>query len=268
MPLLQLDDEVFYWALLPVFLITLCSAIIRQALNMLSVLESGASGVPVMLQNFGEVHGSNVVSVSRMTRAAGKALAPASLSQRKAYYIGLDDDGKLFRPPQSSAPEQPAMPKMDPTQMLGGMKYKFISLILDAGLAYLINYLFSECVVAKMPFPLADSFKPILQRGVLVQDLDAGYISALSWYFLILFSSGSYTHILNYITGLSTTGPSILETMNPMMAMGAANPMPMGQFDSAKQFQQEADHWKLLGSQDIFLENVEQIALSALHGRS
>ena len=39
----------------------------------------------------------------------------------------------------------------------------------------------------KLPFPLTDGFKSMLQNGVMTPDLNVRYVSAISWYFVNLF---------------------------------------------------------------------------------
>lgn len=161
--------------------------------------------------------------------------------------------------------------------MTGMMKYNFAFLALNGGLAYLISYLFSDSVVGKTPFPLTRTFKSILQRGVEVPNLDVSYISALSWYFLILFTANSYIYLILKLVSPSSIGagnlvrkgnhvfPAGLAEADPMlgMAMGGG-PSMGGGLDPAKAFGQEADNWRLLGETN-FLEDVENEALKAIN---
>ena len=58
-----------------------------------------------------------------------------------------------------------------------------LGVIMDRGK---VSY-FSGFVIAKVPFPLTPRFKMMLQQGINLQSLDPSYVSALSWYFLVMF---------------------------------------------------------------------------------
>lgn len=49
-----------------------------------------------------------------------------------------------------------------------------------------VNFFFAGSVVMKLPFPLTESFKSMLQSGVNTPDLSVRYVSAISWYFVNL----------------------------------------------------------------------------------
>jgi ER membrane protein complex subunit 3 len=50
-----------------------------------------------------------------------------------------------------------------------------------------VSYFFSGFILVRLPFPLGESFRSMVQQGVSVPGLDASYVSSLSWYFLTLF---------------------------------------------------------------------------------
>lgn len=50
-----------------------------------------------------------------------------------------------------------------------------------------VSYFFSGFILAKVPFPLTQKFRAMLQRGVDIHNLDVKYVSSLSLYFLVLF---------------------------------------------------------------------------------
>eukprot|EP01055_Gregarina_sp_Pseudo9_P004227 Gregarina_sp_Pseudo_9__4226@NODE_437_length_2833_cov_19_972799_g413_i0_p2_GENE_NODE_437_length_2833_cov_19_972799_g413_i0NODE_437_length_2833_cov_19_972799_g413_i0_p2_ORF_typecomplete_len304_score28_65EMC3_TMCO1/PF01956_16/1_5e03EMC3_TMCO1/PF01956_16/1_5e21_NODE_437_length_2833_cov_19_972799_g413_i019222719 len=246
------------------------ATLLRQCLSEL-MQKSGGGANPMMPGSGGpstlsELHTTNVVAVSKLTRAAASSFIPSSLLGRKRYYLGADEDGILCNPPAAGAnPLQNMMTKGDPSAMAGMMKYNVGFLILNGGLAYLISFLFSDSVVAKTPFPLTPTFKPLLQRGIEVNDLDTAYVSAISWYFLILFCSGSYSFLLNRALGSVRDSYNVLADLDPMMAMtmGGAGASPFAAAQPEKLFGEEADNWKLQ-AHTAFLPDIEVQALKAL----
>jgi ER membrane protein complex subunit 3 len=52
-----------------------------------------------------------------------------------------------------------------------------------------ISYFFSGFIIIKLPFPLTNSFKAMLQQGIAIDNLDPSYVSSLSWYFINLFGT-------------------------------------------------------------------------------
>ena len=78
-----------------------------------------------------------------------------------------------------------------------------------------VNYFFSGFVVAKVPFPLTQRFREMLQRGVDLQGLDVTYVSSLSWYFLNVFGING---LLQLALGEATT-VNDMQAQQQMMMM-------------------------------------------------
>lgn len=70
---------------------------------------------------------------------------------------------------------------MDPTKMMGGMKQNLAMIIPNMLQMGWVSYFFAGFVLVKLPFPLTERFKTMLQRGIMLKSLDVSYVSSLSW---------------------------------------------------------------------------------------
>lgn len=96
------------------------------------------------------------------------------------------------------------------------MKNQFGFLILNGGMGYLVSTLFSGLFVAYIPFPFSYSFKSMLQRGVEPEpNICTSFLSALSFYFIVLMGSGEIVNLFLSIIGFECTHNSQLDL--PMM---------------------------------------------------
>ncbi|CAN0061676.1 unnamed protein product [Choristocarpus tenellus] len=57
------------------------------------------------------------------------------------------------------------------------------------------SYFFEGFVLVRVPFPLTNRFKVMLQRGIALSTLDASYVSSTSWYFLVMFGIKSVLNL-------------------------------------------------------------------------
>ena len=75
----------------------------------------------------------------------------------------------------------------DPSAMSNMMKNNLGAMVPQMLTMAWVNFFFSGFIVARVPFPLTQRFRGMLQRGVDLPSLDVAYVSSLSWYFLNLF---------------------------------------------------------------------------------
>jgi len=182
---LVLDPDIRLWVFLPIVLITFLVGIVRHYVAMLL---SSQKKVELL-----QVQDSQAMIRARVLRENGKYLPEQSYQMRRAFFN--DEDTGYFKTQKRQATQQ--NPMTDPsmmTEMLKGNVTNVLPMILIGGW---INWTFSGFVTTKVPFPLTLRFKPMLQRGIELQSLDASWVSSALWYFLNVFGLRSiYTLVL------------------------------------------------------------------------
>lgn len=89
----------------------------------------------------------------------------------------------------NSKNEQEQLNPLDPSnnealmQMAKGNLLNYIPQTLIMGW---VNYFFAGFVIMKLPFPLTDGFKQMLQQGIMTPNLNVSYVLSISWYFVNL----------------------------------------------------------------------------------
>jgi len=182
---LVLDPAIRSWVFVPIIIITFLVGIVRHYISMLL---STTKKVELL-----QVQDSQAMIRARVLRENGKYLPEQSYQMRRHFFN--DEDTGYFKTQKRQA-QQPN-PMSDPnmmTEMLKGNVTNVLPMILIGGW---INWTFSGFVTSKVPFPLTLRFKPMLQRGIELQSLDASWVSSASWYFLNVFGLRSiYTLVL------------------------------------------------------------------------
>ena len=133
----------------------------------------------------------------------------------------------------STTPDAPPAPTQDPLAMVGMMKQNLVMIVPNMLLMGWITYFFSGFILVKLPFPLTDRFKQMLQRGVALGGLDVSYVSSLSWYFVNLFGlRGLFACVL----GSDSAGLDNAEVMAQQMqgGMGQMQVDPTKLYESGK----------------------------------
>lgn len=171
---------------------------------------------------------------ARLLRENGKYLTPQSFAMRKHFF---NDETTGYFKTQKRPPATPNSSAM----LTDLVKGNFINVLPMVVIGGWINWMFSGFVTTKVPFPLTLRFKPMLQRGVELQSLDASWVSSASWYFLNVFGLRNiYTLVLgenngecenysmiftwNFIINIAAADQT--QSMQDQMSLNAAGQMP------------------------------------------
>lgn len=75
----------------------------------------------------------------------------------------------------------------NPNQMTGMLKNN-VSMVLSNMIQLgWVNFFYKGFILSKVPFPLTQHFKGMLQNGIDIKTLDVQYVSSFSMYFIIMF---------------------------------------------------------------------------------
>ena len=127
--------------------------------------------------------------------ACNNLLTPRGFYMRK-HYLLKTNEGALWKR-ENDAPADPmeAMsagnPMMNPGNMTDMLKNNLFMTITTPLQFGFISYFFTGYLVGKVPFPLTQKFRDMLQKGVEIAAIDVKYVSALSLYFLTIFGFNS-----------------------------------------------------------------------------
>merc|ERR1711939_1000663 len=117
-----------------------------------------------------------------MLRMHYKYIPSSSFSGRREFII------KEYLTKGKKADPMDAMAQMqDPNMMQNMMKQNMVMIVPQMAMMGWVSYFFAGFIVGKIPFPLTDRFKSMLQRGVELSSLETGFVSSLSLYFLVMF---------------------------------------------------------------------------------
>lgn len=94
-------------------------------------------------------------------------------------------DGALHVPQDQQGGQAAAAAMFsDPNVAMDMMKKNLSMIIPQTAIFAWVNFFFSGFVAAKIPFPLTQKFRGLLQNGIDLSTVDVSYVSSRSWYFL------------------------------------------------------------------------------------
>lgn len=115
-----------------------------------------------------------------------------------------------------------------------------------------VNYFFAGFVIMKLPFPLTDGFKSMLQSGVATPDLNVRYVSSISWYFVNLFG-------LRPVYSLLAGDSAAEKIINQQLQQALPNIGGPGEPKADKIFKSEAENIQILTHRSIYEGIVDRV---------
>ncbi|KAG0544308.1 hypothetical protein BDA96_02G264300 [Sorghum bicolor] len=177
---LVLDTAIRDWVLIPLSVVMVLIGVLRYFVSKLMRSPPTSPSPDPKLVKEGQV-----VIRARNLRTNAQFIPGKAFKARKVYYTN-EENGLLHVPKEEAQKAQAAM-FSDPNMAMDMMK-KNLSMIVPQTLTFAwVNFFFSGFVAAKIPFPLTQRFRGMLQNGIDLSTVDVSYVSSRSWYFLNLF---------------------------------------------------------------------------------
>ncbi|ODV90959.1 hypothetical protein CANCADRAFT_113951 [Tortispora caseinolytica NRRL Y-17796] len=239
-----LDPQLSAWVLYPILYIMFLVGLLKNYLSLLLLDTPNPEPLELRQQQW-LLRGRNLI-------ANHCALSKTGISQRRLFLIAKFRQGHALKDRETK--DQKINPMSDPSgtqAMTTSLKGNIANMLPQTIVMTWVNYFFSGFVLFQLPFPLTYQFKSMLQTGIYTRDLDASWVSSISWYLLTLFGLKSFYNLLldSDITPMDTGSPaaSMANMMMPNMAPGE---------HPHKTFLADADSIALLDSKSV-LDNVE-----------
>jgi hypothetical protein len=163
---------------------------------------------------------------SQRFRAHASYLPKEAFKLRKKYFI-TQAFAEPIKPvegsPEAEKAAADATAQQDPLAMVGMMKQNMMTVLPNMLMMGWVSFFFSGFVLVKLPFPLTDRFKSMLQRGIFLNSLNVSYVSSLSWFFINLFGLRGVFSLVLGSENTAVDNPDAM--MQAQMQMGTAGMM-------------------------------------------
>ncbi|KAJ8601255.1 hypothetical protein CTAYLR_003267 [Chrysophaeum taylorii] len=226
---LLLDPAIRDWVVLPMVAIMVLMGLCRHYAQQL--LKSNQSLDPDEVR-----HKQTLMRCSRL-RNRGQFLPASSFHARKAYFL-TKETGILRQKVSKSG----LNPMANPLGMIDHVKGNMLYMLPNMVMMGIISYFFQGFVLVKVPFPLTNRFKVMLQRGVDLATLDVSYVSSLSWYFLVMFGLRGFFKIL---LGEDSDALDEARATQMQMGMGVGMGGGGGMFDAPAAYKHEREELEM-----------------------
>lgn len=184
-------------------------------------------------------------------------LTAPEVEARQAYYIeklnSTHFHAKVEDP--NAGPANPFNDLANNDALMHSAKGNLINYIPQTLIMGWVNYFFAGFVIMKLPFPLTEGFKSMLQSGVATPDLNPRYVSSISWYFVNLFG---LRPVYSLLMGNDAAEELISQQQQQQQLPQIGGP---GGTKAEKVFKAEAENIQILSLESVFDGIVERIIL-------
>lgn len=192
-------------------------------------------------------------------KAGSSVLNEKEFIMRQEYFIKTLNSDEFFAT-KPNANDTPANPLTDPNAneaLMNMAKGNIMNYIPQTLIMAWVNFFFAGFIIMKLPFPITDSFKSMLQAGIFTPDLNVRYVSSISWYFVNLLGlKPVYSIIMN---DSSAANDLVMLQQNQQQLPNLGAP---GGPKTDKVFQNEAENIHIL-THDLIYDGIVDRILSS-----
>lgn len=191
-PELQLDPRMKIWVLVPISIVMLLVGIIQQ--HIMVFIKSKVKTAPRT-----KISENQYINKAQLLLCNRGNLNNTSFTMRREYLSQVLSEGKYLALKSKSEEPQNVLSDPNTMELMTNMAVSnFANYIPQTIIMWWVDYFFAGFVLMKLPFPLTVRFKDMLQTGILTPDLDACWVSSISWYFISMFG---LTPVYNLLLG-------------------------------------------------------------------
>merc|ERR1711934_675929 len=171
---LVLDPLIRDWVLIPIVLVMFLVGVLRDRVTRLL-----RTDMKPKLEN---IRNTQILSKSRLLRLHSGFIPEERFRMRRKFIVQ-----EYLTKGKEKSPLDAMQMMNDPSMFMDMMKKNMVMMVPQLAMMGWVSYFFSGFIVGKLPFPLTERFKIMLQRGIELSSLDVTYVSSLSLYILTLF---------------------------------------------------------------------------------
>eukprot|EP00245_Coleochaete_scutata_P015079 TRINITY_DN6594_c0_g2_i2.p1 TRINITY_DN6594_c0_g2~~TRINITY_DN6594_c0_g2_i2.p1 ORF type:complete len:282 (-),score=57.93 TRINITY_DN6594_c0_g2_i2:317-1096(-) len=184
---LMLDTAIRDWVLVPLTLVMILVGLLRN--NVSRMMKSEPTVDQKALKE------GQVVLRARTLRAGANYIPERAFRMRRLHFNNTENG--LLHVMKGTGNNHTAAMMTDPSVATNMIKGQLGMIVPNTVMYAWVNFFFSGFVAAKIPFPLTQRFRPMLQNGIDLSSVNVSYVSSRSWYFMNMFGlNGLFSLIL------------------------------------------------------------------------